>query len=79
MQSTSRDCRRRIAVVFVPIFFLSRRFWCFFCFLRVRAGGASAVVQMICMAPFWFAGGKLGLETVKRVCVWERLEVGLSR
>lgn len=54
--------------------------YCFSChLLRPRAGGASAVFQVICMAPFWFAGGKLGLETVKRVCVWERLEVGLSR
>ncbi len=35
--------------------------------------------QVLWMAPFWFAGGKLGLETVKRVCMWERLEVGLTR
>eukprot|EP00903_Cladosiphon_okamuranus_P013940 g12966.t1 len=42
-------------------------------------GGVSALFQVMFMAPFWFAGGKLGLETVKRVCVWERLEVGLSR
>ncbi|CAB1120106.1 unnamed protein product [Ectocarpus sp. CCAP 1310/34] len=31
------------------------------------------------MSPFLFAGGKLGLETAKRICMWERLEVGMGR
>ncbi|CAM9357772.1 unnamed protein product, partial [Scytosiphon promiscuus] len=45
----------------------------------VLTGGASTLFQAIWMAPFWFAGGKLSLETVRRICLWERLEVGTDR
>ncbi|CAM9836494.1 unnamed protein product [Ectocarpus fasciculatus] len=42
-------------------------------------GGVAALFPALWMSPFLFAGGKLGLETAKRICMWERLEVGMSR
>ncbi|CBJ26153.1 protein kinase domain [Ectocarpus siliculosus] len=42
-------------------------------------GGVAALFPALWMSPFLFAGGKLGLETAKRICMWERLEVGMGR